>query len=155
MRAKSEWDMQCELEYKTCDALLLQFDPEQIIKSDFYIPSPTRIREWTVDFDRKTLQQSVRDKLWEVLQRGSAWNEPTNCILEDYLLRLGGITWSGRRTEGNWIYMFGDLFRFKEGQREEAQRDYQDHWNEAERKDFDRIGIVLRDKVKVEYGGRK
>jgi hypothetical protein len=149
-----------ELEDRTSEALLLQFDPKEIITNALYIPNPCEIREIGLEFhraNREALQKRVREGLWAIFQRGSTWNEETECALENYMFKLGeGIepAWCGKRIEGAWIYGFGDLFRFKQGEREKVERLYQEYWNPEERADFDKIGIILRDKTKQQYERR-
>ena len=103
---KKEWKEQFDLQDRTCDALLLQFDRDYIIKNGFYIPNPHEVRACVMDQRDGVEQKRVSDRLWDVLQRGSSWNEETDSIFEGYLFRLGGNCWSGSKTEGEWFYGF-------------------------------------------------
>jgi hypothetical protein len=160
-----------ELEERSCDALILAYDPCEVLTKAydeiFYIPSK-RVVEESFGFALRNIFGSE--------QGASHWAD---------FIKWGGIKnlnklekrihdGVGEATGGDheylnyfdtylsmnfnpsiqytWVYMKGDFYRFSKGKREEALDKFEKFWNEKEKSRWNEIHEFMRAYTKKEYG---
>ena len=157
---------------RSCDVLVLAYNPEKIIGRDFgrnfYIPGCSRVEEAFGFSLRKILGQKEGCSHWaDCVKWGSIANldklekriyEGTSeviigdsdyqTIFESYL----SSTWG--KFDSTWIYGKGSLYRFREGKREIALKKFEDYWSEKEKTRWKQIQKFMREYSLRKFGAK-
>jgi len=160
---------QMDLREITSLSLALQFNPEEKIVFEYYIPDGHIISSSAVHalktlcgveqnfnyFDdnvihlsglgnTKRLQSRTIEGLLMTINPNRRGASP---FLEEYL--------SYKSLFGTeWFCMLGNVYRFREGVREKAEEAVKKYWVQVEIEDFDSIGILMRDFAKNKFAER-
>ena len=156
-----------ELTDRTCDALVLAYLPDQFLGRDFYIPSHRHIKaalgsslrkifgqrrgidlleKDVIDFAGILDLEKLEPMILDGMEKTVKW---PNTILEDHLSLFTGMYF-----ETTFISYKGDLYKFREGQREKALQKFNDYWNEPEKGKWEQIYNFMREFTKKEFEGR-
>jgi hypothetical protein len=157
-----EWEKHCELVDRSCDALVLAYSPNQILGRDFgknfYIPSCHNVEEAFGYSLRKTFGRKEAECHWAdavklsmVANLDKLEKRILNGVKEVFSghpeeQNYFGMYFSGLsgRFEQTWIFLKGDLYKFREGKREEAIQKFQMFWNEEERNRWKQLHEFMR-----------
>ena len=147
---------------RSCDSLVLAYSPDQVLGHNyrddfFYIPSSSSIEravgyslrkifggreagggwrdlvEWLTIANLERLEHRILEGMKKAIERYPDCKPP----LEEYLSSLN--------FEDHWIYIKGNMYRFKDGKREEALQKFNDYWNEQERLRWEQIHNFMRE----------
>lgn len=143
---------------RTCDALVLAYLPDQFLGGDFYIPSHHHIKSALGSSLRKIFGQrrgidimendvvdlagvlnleKLEPRILDGFEKTVKW---PSAILENYLSLFTGIDF-----ETTFISYKGDLYKFREGRREEALQKFNNYWNEQEKMQWEQIHNFMRE----------
>jgi hypothetical protein len=148
-----------ELEGRTCEALVLGFDPTNILIYDFYIPFSSRAQE----IIRKAIPNSYgknnfnleegRRELGDRLARGSylsffdqgfpgPYSDSYTYFTQFF---LGGYLKSSQRMfSTEWFPEFGNISKFRAGEREKARKRVEAYFNKFELEKIERIQEAMK-----------
>lgn len=167
MGKKSEWDIQCELNERTIDALLLGFlEP---LKFDYPLPCSYEVSTFAMKATREIcgaanpriwngssniilseldnpekLELRVRDGLVGAINS----YKDENSYLDLYMSMSG-------RFGSEWFYGLGSLYRFRPGEREESEQRVRNYWNEIELDNFKELNKIIQGLTQKEYKKKK
>lgn len=158
-----------DLNRRSCDALVLAYNPRQILDSycdrGFYIPSCHGVEEsygvalrkmfgtkegsghwadavqWATIKSLSKLEKRIEEGVWTVVSGDPDYQT----IFEGHFSSFSG------KLEHAWIYMKGDLYRFRKGKREQALDDFDKFWNDSEKKQWAQIHKFMREYTREEY----
>lgn len=145
---ESTFESLCELEDRTIEAILLGFnEPLHPLDKEYVIPSPRRIQDFVGKVIRDTnLQRRIKEGWKRITMRGVAGPEQSTNCLEDYYMPIFGPS----KLDWRWFPGSGDLFKFREGEREKAEERAKYYWTTSEINDFLKIS-VLTQKMAIEH----
>ena len=155
-----------ELEDRTCDALVTGFLPSQPIQvcynKPFYIPSSSNVckilekslveicgkkREdhfgRNIDWGSIDLSGPLNRKVIEGLRKSTSPPRDEYSLLDRYLS-----TCDNPLLEHEWIIRFGELYRYREGERKKAIERVNAFWNPVEMGSFRQIYGAMRKHTK-------
>ena len=156
-----------ELEDRTCDALITGFLPSQPIQicynRPFYIPSSNDIcillgislREilgskkgdyhwWdSVKWNTIASSDALNRRIVDSLRKVTISEKECNSHLDDYLCVI-----SNPRLEHEWVSRLGDLFKYRDGEREKAIERVANFWKSEELDSFRQIHEVMKKHTK-------
>jgi hypothetical protein len=171
---KRNFEKLCELEDRSCDALVLAYNPSEALGSaydgPFYIPSCSEVEEafgyslrkifgpkqgcthwadsikWDLVAGLNKLEKRIREGVGEAT--GGDRNYMT--FFQMYLSMN-----FNPRFQSPWIYMTGDLYRFSKGKREETLEKFENFWNEKEKSRWIVIHDFMREYTAKQYKDKK
>lgn len=148
---------------RSCDALVLAYDPTQVLKADFsrkfYIPGCSHVEKafgyalreifgtqngtshWTDSVKWPTvanidkLEKRILEGTREAICGDSDYQRRFNI----YLFDLSGLF------EHTWTSMMGEFYRFRDGRRKQALSQFGDYWNEQEKRRWGEIHKLMRE----------
>lgn len=150
---------------RACDALALAYNPNKPIASDYYIPSYRDVEEafgfalrriygeksgsshwadsvrWSTVRNLDQLDKRIYHGVWKAV----AGDWETMTLLQHYFSPLHGVL------ESLWVFLKGNLHRFKEGAREKAMEEFQRFWTDAEKTTWRKIHRFMRQYTKQEF----
>ena len=121
------------------DAILLAFDFP--IQYDYPIPEKHRINKAVKKvLDELGLPKKFTEKVWKLVSSG----RDEYSILESYISNFDN------RFGSEFFYGYGTLYRWREGEREKAEKRVQMYLSAGEKKCFEKIqeAIKIRKKIK-------
>jgi hypothetical protein len=156
-----------ELNDRSCDALVLAYNLENRLEKglSFYIPRSSEVEEafgvalrkifgtkegschwadsvnWALVRELNSLDKRIHNGVFEVVSGDSDYQT----IFEGYLSSSGG------KFDSTWIYLKGDLYRFKEGKRKEALLKFENFWDEREKSRWKEIHKLMREYTQRQY----
>ncbi len=165
---KDKWEKKVELFDRTIDALALGFT--EPIRFDYEIPGPNKIIK-SVDFaivklfakkypkmDLKYYERSDKPSNSYFLQKMDEFEERVN---EGLIRCLWGDKFDGPyihtalhteyRFGREWFFGDGDLFRFRPGGREKAEKLVEDYFNEKEKGNFEKLHKYMKEYVSKRF----
>lgn len=162
-----EFEKKQELEDRTIEALLLGF--KNPIYEDYNIPRAHEI-EQAVGCSLADLCGMDKDKKEMILNGGICWDLHHPERLQERVRQGLQDIFSGYRDEQNsldmymktlhkldwiWVYMLGDIFKFKDGDREKAEERVKAYWNAEELRNFQDINEGVRIIIDREYAEKQ
>ncbi len=136
-----------ELEDRTMDALILGF--KEPIMEGCTIPSNTMLYDFVEEAVKRT---GGRESLQKRVSKGvfgsfSGGRYDTN-LADHYLIHNPDvISWC-------WFYGIGDVFKFKPGEKEKAEKRVKQFWTQKELKNFERVNAITSELSKKYYAGK-
>jgi len=153
---------------RTCEALVLAYSPDQPLDRGFggyYIPSCYDIEEafgyalrkiygeqeggfhWADRVRWVTVAnlEQLDSRILEGVRKVICGNPDHQTVFEGSFSFLHG------KFEHHWVFMKGDLYRFREGSRERALEDFRTFWTEVEQRTWERIHVFMREYTIMEY----
>jgi hypothetical protein len=156
-------DKYFEITNRACDALVLGYNSRDILGKDFeknfYIPCCSEIESsfgfalrkilgvkkgyihladcvrWDTIADLDKLEKRIYEGANEVIIGDPEYET----IFSSYLHGL-----NSRNFESTWIYLRGDLYRFRKEKREEALEKFENFWTEKEKKRWKEVHNFMR-----------
>ena len=156
-----------ELIERSCDSLVLAYSPDHVLGSNyrsyFYIPSSENIQravgyslrkilggreagggwrdlvEWLTIANLEKLEPRILKGMKGAIDRYPDCKPP----FEEYLSSLN--------FENHWVYLKGDMYKFKDGKREEALQKFNDYWNEKEKSRWEQIHNFMREYTQKKF----
>ena len=147
-RQRLTFEEMCELEDRTTEAILLGFnEPLYPFDKTYVIPSPHMIQDFVQKAIRGVNLQERVDEGWEsVTRRGVAGPEQSTNCFEDYFMPLFG----QGKLDWQWFLGYGDLFRFREDEREKVRESMESYWTQEELRNFQEINKLTQE-MAVKY----
>lgn len=167
--AEMGWEKHSELLDRTCEALVLAYQPNQVLARDydrkFYIPSHASIEEAFGYSLRSVFGTKEGGSHWA---DGVRWNTIDNLDDLEERIKTGSMNVLGGHPdeqtrfesylsgyspyfEHEWIYLKGDFYRFRQGKRKEALQNFSEYWSEEEGKRWKQLHKFMREYTQKEF----
>jgi hypothetical protein len=165
---KDSWKKYCELCDRSCDALVLGYEPTNVLSGRFYVPGVSNCEEgfgfalrkvfgeknglfhwadsvkWATVKDLNRLEPRILRGVQEVVSGDPDYQTE----FDQYFSSLG------RRFEHHWVFLKGDLYKFIDGEREKAVELFDGFWNETEKNRWREIHGFMREYTANEFRGK-
>jgi len=139
---KSTFEERCQLVDRTIEAILLGFNkllhPHY---KDYVIPSPRRIQDFVGKASRDIKLRGRIKEGWEriTMREVTGGPEQSTNYFEDYM--HGFIQ---NKLDWRFFLGYGDLYKFREGEREKAEERAKSYWTTSEIKNFRKINVITQ-----------